>query len=990
MTPEDWQRVKPILDSALKLDSAYRPAFLNQACADPSLRHEIESLIAAHEGAGSDALNSTALLRSTIATGTRLGDFEILSLLGAGGMGEVYRARDLRLERDVAIKILPRFVSLDPERLRRFEQEAKAAAALNHPNILGVFQMGSYEDAPYLVSELLEGETVREQVKRGPVAQKKAVDYAVQIAHGLAAAHEKGIVHRDLKPENLFVTRDGRLKILDFGLAKLLRSESETQLTKQTLDTQPGAVLGTVGYMAPEQVRGLPADHRADIFAFGAILYEMLTGQRAFHKPTFADTMSAILNEDPPPVSQITANIPPAIARGVQRCLEKNPEQRFQSASDLAFALELSSDSGGAAARATTTTRPAAWKWMVGVAIGVALLAGGLLWWHSQPSRRLAEKDTIVIADFTNTTGDPVFDLTLNQGLAVQLGQSPYLSLLSEQQAQQTLKMMKQPSDARITPEIARDLCQRTGSAAVVSGSIASLGSQYVLGLKAVDCRSGKMLTENQFAASGKEQVLKTLTDAATKLREDLGESLNTVEKNDVPLDQATTSSLEALQSFSMGRRVFLTEQDFAKSALYFQRAIELDPKFAAAYYRLGYAYFNLGNLEAAKDSTRRAYELRDRVSERERLAIEAAYYRMVTGDRLKFRQVLELQAAASPRDSLPLYNLSRLYEDLGEHEKAFAISQRALDLYPEFSFSYDGVFVSLLRLNRLEEAKIVGRKAGEKHLDSSRLHLFIYQLAFVQGDSAEMANQTAWAQANQAADMLVIEAATEAYAGKNRKARELSRRATESFSRDDLWSLGAAFAGSGTREALLGNVAEAKGQALKAIALKTETRVRFLSALDMALCGESALAGSLAEELNRDFPEDTLVQTIFLPEIRAQLALNHKEPAKAIDVLRSTVPYEMGVDALMSAYLRGQAYLATHAGAEATTEFQKIIDHREIVQNSLIGALAHLQMGRAYTRLGAGAKARVAYQDFLMLWKNADPDIPILKEAKAEYGKLR
>jgi Tol biopolymer transport system component len=383
MTPEDWQRVKPILASALELDPANRASFLKEACADPSLREEIQSLIFAHEQAG--ALNSAALpsfpesvlsTRLQLTSGTRLGDFQILSLLGAGGMGEVYRARDLRLERDVAIKVLPKFVSFDPERLRRFEQEAKAAAGLNHPNILAVFQMGTHEGAPYLVSELLEGETLREQVKRGPMPPKKAVDYGVQIAHGLAAAHEKGIVHRDLKPENLFVTRDGRIKILDFGLAKLLHAEGETQLTKQTLDTQPGAVLGTVGYMSPEQVRGLAADHRADIFAFGAILYELLTGKRAFHKSTFADTMSAILNDDPPPASQVSPSVPHAIERAVHRCLEKRPEQRFQSASDLGFALEALSDSEAAPAGGVAKSRSA----LPLKAIFAVLLVAALIW----------------------------------------------------------------------------------------------------------------------------------------------------------------------------------------------------------------------------------------------------------------------------------------------------------------------------------------------------------------------------------------------------------------------------------------------------------------------------------------------------------------------------------------------------------------------------------------------------------------------------------
>jgi serine/threonine protein kinase len=615
MTPEDWQRVKPILDSALQLDSTQRPAFLNQACADASLRREIESLIGAHEQAGTGALNSTALLHSTLDKGIRLGDFQILSLLGAGGMGEVYRARDLRLDRDVAIKVLPKFVSLDPERLRRFEQEAKAAAALNHPNILAVFHMGSYQDAPYLVSELLEGATLREQVKRGPAPPKKAIDYAVQIAHGLAAAHEKGVVHRDLKPENLFVTRDGRVKILDFGLAKLLHTDGETQLTKQTLDTQPGAVLGTVGYMAPEQVRGLAADHRADIFAFGAILYELLTGKRAFNKSTFADTMSAILNEDPLPVSQTMPNAPLALDRAVQRCLEKNLDQRFQSASDLAFALELSSDPGSSGAHATASATPRTiWKWMMGAGVALAVVSGTLFAWRTRSSRPLTEKDTIVLADFANTTGDAIFSETLKDALGVSLRQSSFLDIASDEKVISTLRLMTKPTDTALTPQVAREVCQRTQSKAYISGSIASLGTQYVLGLKAVNCANGNVLAHEQITAASKERVLDALGSAASKLRGELGESMASVQKSDMPLEQLTTSSLEALEAFNLGRKAQLEGKGPAVALTHFLRAIELDPNFAHAYSSSGVMYRSLGDYPRSKEYVTKAYALRDRV----------------------------------------------------------------------------------------------------------------------------------------------------------------------------------------------------------------------------------------------------------------------------------------------------------------------------------------------------------------------------------------
>ena len=659
MTPERWQQIQDVLEKALQLAPEQRSALLDRACeSDSDLRQEVETLLASSPDVRSSFLQSSAL-RVTLASGTKLGDYEVKSLLGSGGMGEVYRARDLRLGRDVAIKVLPSFLSADSDRLRRFEQEARAAAALNHPNILAVHQMGTYEGAPYLVSELLEGETLREPIKRGRLAVRKVIDYGVQIARGLAAAHEKGIVHRDLKPENLFVTKDGRVKILDFGLAKLTQPQSSSAHSAVTFTegTEAGVVMGTVGYMAPEQVRGQTADHRADIFAFGAILYEMLAGKRAFQKPTSPETMTAILNEDPPGISQVTTNIPPALQRVVHRCLEKNPEQRFQSASDLAFALDALSDSGGSAYSATAakaaTGAGKLWKVIVPAAVVVlALSVGGYLYFHRTP--KLTDKDTIVLADFDNTTGDPVFDGALRQGLSVQLEQSPFLSFVSEQQIQQTLQMMGQKPDAKLTPEIARELCQRTGSTAVLEGSIAQIGTQYLLTLKAVNCVSGESLASTEAQASDKSHILDALGRVASETRNKLGESLTTVQKFDTPIKQATTPSLEALQFFSLGWKAAVGEDDSASAVPLFQRAISLDPNFAMAYASLGAVYWNLGENRQASDNLRKAFELREHVSEREKMFIAEDYYGIVTGDLEKAQRVSEVWAQTYPRDSEP------------------------------------------------------------------------------------------------------------------------------------------------------------------------------------------------------------------------------------------------------------------------------------------------------------------------------------------------
>jgi tetratricopeptide (TPR) repeat protein len=1001
MTPEDWQRVKPILAAALELDSANRASFLKEACADASLRDEIQSLIVAHEQAGAGALNSEALpslsksalvTRLELTNGTRLGDFQIFSLIGAGGMGEVYRARDLRLERDVAIKVLPRFVSLDPDRLRRFEQEAKAAAALNHPNILAVFQMGTYEGAPYLVSELLEGDTLRGQVKRGPIAPKKAAECGVQIAHGLAAAHEKGIVHRDLKPENLFVTREGRVKILDFGLAKLMHSDSETQFTQRTLDTEPGAVMGTVGYMSPEQVRGLATDHRSDIFAFGAILYEMLTGRRAFHKPTSAETMSAILNEDPPPISQVTSNVPPALERAVHRCLEKSPEQRFQSAPDLAFALEITSDSSSATKQAIASALlRGAWTWMAAAGVALAALFGILLW-HPWAARALTEKDTIVLADFNNTTGDAVFDGTLKQGLAVQLDQSPFLNVLSGQKVQDTLKLMGRSPGERLTPELARDLCQRVASKAYLDGAIAGLGSQYVIAINLVNCQTGDFLAREQVTASGKEQVLKALDEAARKLRGKAGESLGSVQKFDVPIEQASTPSLEALKAYSLGMKV-RSEQGYVEAIPFFKRSIELDPNFASAYASLGSCYGNSGEIEVGREYIRKAFELSDRTSEREKLRI-SNIYRYDTGELEKALEVAKLWAQEYPRDELSHVDSGFTYGTLGQAASAITAYLEALRLDPDDGGAYGGLMFAYADLNRFDEAKTLYKQAQTRGINGGLLHLSRYMIAFSEGDQVEISRQMAWAANRSGVEDSFLGGAsrTEQYYGHLRKGRELLERAIASALRNNrkeaasYYEVNAAWA-----EADYGNYSRAREGAKAALARAASRDVQITAALSLARAGDSEEAERLANDLAKRFPLHTLVQGYWLPTIRAAIEIKHNNPTTAIELLKATSPLEMMEDgSLYAVYLRGVAYLLLHQGNEAAAEFQKISDHRGLLRNSSWGALAALGLARAYALQGDTTKAKAAYQHLLTLWKDADPDIPILKEAKAEHAKLQ
>jgi eukaryotic-like serine/threonine-protein kinase len=1016
MTPERWQEIREVLVKALEVAPEERSEFLDRACSsDVALRQEVETLLGSSDDVRSNFLQSS-MLRVRLASGTKLGEYEVKSLVGAGGMGEVYRARDSRLGRDVAIKVLPSLFSSDTGRLRRFEQEARAAAALNHPNILAVFQMGTHEGVPYLVSELLEGETLREQIERGRIAVGKAIDYGVQIARGLSAAHEKGIVHRDLKPENLFVTKDGRVKILDFGLAKLMQPQSGSEHSSPTLGegTEAGVVMGTVGYMAPEQVRGQTADHRADIFAFGAILYEMLAGKRAFQKPTSADTMSAILNEDPPGISQVTPNVAPALQRVVHRCLEKIPDQRFQSASDLAFALDASSGSGGSAyaAVAAKAATGAGKRWKIMVPAIVAVLAssigGYFVYFRHKP--KLTDKDTIVLADFANSTGDAIFDDTLKTALTISLRQSPFLNVLSDGRVAQTLKLMAHPASMRLTPEVARELCQRAGSKAYIGGAIGSLGNEYVLGLKAVNCQSGDILAEEQVTAKSKGEVLDALGKAASKLRGELGESLATVQRFDVPLVQATTSSLEALKAYGLGIKAH-NEKGPAAALPYDLRAIEFDPTFAVGYAAMGNDYSNLGEMGRASEYYTKAFQLREHASQQEGLHISAFYYQTVTGELDKAAESYQALIESYPRATASYDNLGLVLAGQGQFAKAAEITRQGMRLAPYDQAAWHANLANYtLALQRLDEARQIIDEAQARKLDIFVMHNALYALAFLGGDPAAMAQQQQWFAGKPEENFgLALASDTEAYGGRLAKARELTKRTVDSAIRADSKESGAiAKAIAAQREAIFGNAAKARQITAEALQLApTSQAVESEAGLAFAMAGDAARAESLAQDLGKRFPLDTQMQSLWLPAIRAQLALDRKNPALALNTLQVTsplalasIPFVNNISCLYPTYIRGEAYLAARQASAAAAEFQKIIDHSGIVWNCWTGALAHLGVARAdalqvRTSQGADADAArarslAAYNDFLTLWKDADPDVPILKQAKAEYAKLR
>jgi serine/threonine protein kinase/Flp pilus assembly protein TadD len=1019
--PERWRRVREIFDAALRLPAEQRDEYLDSACAgDADLHRELASLLNSYSEADAFLEKPAVSSLSTLFgpgkswEGKIVGPYRVVEEIGQGGMGVIYRAQDTRLGRSAALKFLPDDMTRDPAALSRFKREAQTASSLNHPHICTIYGVDEYEGHPYIAMEYLQGRMLKELTDEGPLPVERLLELAIQIADALDAAHHERIIHRDIKPSNIFVTQRGQAKVMDFGIAKkaprpqALNGGSKAGTLDLELVTTPGAAMGTVAYMSPEQARGEDLDIRTDVFSFGALLYEMATGAPAFTGKTTAVIHDAILNRAPVSPSKLNPKVPSKLETVIFKSLEKDRKDRYQTAGELRadlMRLKRDIDSGKLALRESHDGNFSVKHWKL-LAV-VAVVVGALISDHisgpgisTESKHKLKERDAILVADFDNSTGDPVFDGALKKALEVKLDESPYFNVVPEDHIQQTLHYMGRQADERINAELGREICQRQNAAGLLVGAIARLGNHYIIELDASSCQNGKRLGSEQSEAESKEQVLRVMGGAASRLREKLGESRNSIEKYDTPIEEATTASLDALKAYSLGESQRAVGND-PGSLPFYRRALEIDPNFAMAYATLGTVYANMGETKLSAENARKAFELRTRVSERERFYIAAHYY----GDSGQLDKSIEeylIWEQSYPHDWIPRNNLCSTYASMGWFEKALPEGQKAWELERNDPLPYTSLAGVYMALNRydgaqgiLEGAKKIGERNHGEGLDDALFHGLMYTLAAVRGDEEAKRIHADWAHGRpEEMFLLLLQAQEAAAAGKLRLARSQWQRSAEIAEQNKFAEISAlAEAIEAHWLAELGYTNEAKRGTATALAKSRGYFVEPLAADILARVGSPSEAQKLGAALEKRYGNDTLMNSTWIATARARGHLSRRKTQEAVKTLESALPYELGMVwqavPFRTIYLRGQAYLRLGDGKSAAAEFQKIVDHRGVEPLSPYYPLAHLGLARAAAARGAKDESRQYYEKFFAFWKDADPDVALLVEAKREYGNL-
>jgi serine/threonine protein kinase/Tfp pilus assembly protein PilF len=983
----------------------------------------------------------------TIAEGTQFGPYRLIEKIGSGGMGEVYRALDTRLEREVAVKLVsdtylisghgsgspspvtPHATPDSHVSHERFLREARSSATLNHPNVCSIHDTGEHDGRPYLVMELLRGETLKHYLAKAGgkgLAPEDVISFSQQAASALAAAHSKGIIHRDIKPANLFVVDGGRgkrlIKILDFGLAKkqggMAAAESrtyglpgnpssdETAVGPGTATmelTSPGSAVGTVAYMSPEQAKGEPLDARTDLFSLGSVIYEMATGKAPFAGGSTAEVFAALLKENPPSISSVNPAMPKKLDPIVARLLAKDPANRYATAEQLQEALDaLEPQSGRMMAAPPAGGNKFKWPWAVAALLLLLLVAGGVTWWKLRPAEPpagesaagpvpAATKDSIILADFINRTGDPVFDTTLNQALQIDLEQSPVINIVSQQHLAQSVKYLGKPADTALTPEIAREIGEREGVKAILTGTIANLGKEYVVTLTAQNTATGDEIVSEQAQAPDKEHVLDALGKAATAMRGKLGEDLASIKKLDTPFGQATTSSLEAFRAYALGDHAHVSAHDIPEAEGHYLRAIELDPNFAMAYARLGVVYINSTQVAKANKYFAKAYALSKNVSERERLYITGHYYQNVTGNMPKVIEALQESIQTYPSQVDSYINITAAYTALGEFEKALPFARKAVEMQPEDSIAAENMLGILLGLNQIPEAKAEMERAQKLGLDTSTLDLTGHLLTYFLLGEPEQVQKIMTKVAGQPDEFLATQvlASTQLFAGQYSKAAGTIQQAYE--------QAGQAKAPDVQANVLLTNAASrglaglcdgSEAAVQQALGLDRSRQTESFAVLASGICGNSKVVQSLAEELAKKYPDDTLIQNVYVPLGKAFVALG---AGQAKEALEDAEPARAYYRIFPAAYLQGLAYLQLHDASRAVTAFQNatLSPGGNLQATTIFYAQAQLGLARAYAMSGDKADAKKAYEAFFATWKTADADLPMLQAAKKEYAAL-